>query len=50
MELTNLNKDRKVRRKPSIDLGNMVFGKVPPPVKGTGRGNTRCNHVGKECI
>ena len=33
MELTNLNKDRKVRRKPSIDLGNMVFGKVPPQSK-----------------
>jgi len=33
MELTNLNKDRKIRRKPSLDLGNMVFGKVPPQAK-----------------
>ncbi|MFT3681665.1 MAG: replicative DNA helicase [Ferruginibacter sp.] len=30
MDLTNLNKDRKNRRKSSLDLGNMVFGKVPP--------------------
>ena len=33
MDLTNLNKDRKTRRKPSLDLGNMVFGKVPPQAK-----------------
>ncbi len=33
MELTNLNKDRKTRRKPSLDLGNMMFGKVPPQSK-----------------
>ena len=33
MDLTNLNKDRKLRRKPSLDLGNMVFGKVPPQAK-----------------
>lgn len=33
MDLTNLNKDRKTRRKPSLDLGNMVFGKVPPQSK-----------------
>ena len=33
MEFTNLNKDRKTRRKPSLDLGNMVFGKVPPQSK-----------------
>ncbi len=33
MDLTNLNKDRKARRKPSLDLGNMVFGKVPPQAK-----------------
>jgi replicative DNA helicase len=30
MDLSNFNKDRKVRRKPSADLGSMVFGKVPP--------------------
>lgn len=30
MEFTNLNKDRKGRRKSSVDLGSMVFGKVPP--------------------
>lgn len=33
MEFTNLNKDRKGRRKSSVDLGNMVFGKVPPQSK-----------------
>src|SRR6187431_1345400 len=33
MDLTNLNKERKARRKPSLDLGNMVFGKVPPQAK-----------------
>src|SRR5688572_19861384 len=34
MELTNLNKDRKsTRRKPSIDISTMVYGKVPPQAK-----------------
>ena len=33
MDLTNLNKDRKARRKTSLDLGNMVFGKVPPQAR-----------------
>ena len=33
MELTNLNKDRKSRRKSSIDLSTMVYGKVPPQAK-----------------
>src|SRR3982751_4225145 len=33
MDLTNLNKDRKPRRKTSLDLGTMVFGKVPPQAK-----------------
>jgi replicative DNA helicase len=33
MELTNLNKDRKTRRKPGIDLTTMVYGKVPPQAK-----------------
>lgn len=33
MEITNLNKDRKSRRKPSIDLTTMVYGKVPPQAK-----------------
>ena len=39
MELTNLNKDRtqypagKQRRKSSLDLGTMVYGKVPPQAK-----------------
>src|SRR5580698_11448819 len=33
MELTNLNKDRKARRKPGIDLTTMVYGKVPPQSK-----------------
>src|ERR687890_1106349 len=30
MDLTNLNKDRKTRRKSSLDLSTMVYGKVPP--------------------
>src|ERR1700712_2699608 len=33
MEFTNLNKDRKIRRKSPVDLGSMVFGKVPPQAK-----------------
>src|ERR1700730_2117678 len=33
MDLTNLNKDRKFRRKPSIDLSTMVYGKVPPQAR-----------------
>jgi replicative DNA helicase len=32
MDLTSLNKDRK-RRKTSIDMGTMVYGKVPPQAK-----------------
>jgi replicative DNA helicase len=33
MEITNFNKDRKNRRKPSIDLSTMVYGKIPPQAK-----------------
>lgn len=33
MEITNLNKDRKNRRKTSADLSTMVYGKVPPQAK-----------------
>ena len=34
MDLTNLNnKDRKQRRRSSIDLNTMVYGKVPPQAK-----------------
>jgi replicative DNA helicase len=33
MEFTNLNKDRKVRKKSPLDMGSMVFGKVPPQAK-----------------
>ena len=34
MDLTNLNKDRsKARRRGSIDLSTMVYGKVPPQAK-----------------
>src|ERR1700753_755328 len=33
MDLTNLNKDRKARRRNSIDLSTMVYGKVPPQAK-----------------
>lgn len=33
MDLTNTGKDRKQRRKSSLDLGTMVFGKIPPQAK-----------------
>src|SRR6476661_9043215 len=33
MDLTNINKDRKVRRKSTLDLSTMVYGKVPPQAK-----------------
>jgi replicative DNA helicase len=33
MELTNLNKDRKLRRTSSIDLSTMLYGKLPPQAK-----------------
>jgi replicative DNA helicase len=33
MDLTNLNKDRKLRRAPSIDTNTMVYGKVQPQAK-----------------
>ena len=33
MELTNLNKDRKQRRKTSADLSSLLYGKVPPQAK-----------------
>ncbi|MBO9572646.1 MAG: replicative DNA helicase [Chitinophagaceae bacterium] len=33
MDLTNINKDRKGRRKSSLDLSTMVYGKVPPQAK-----------------
>jgi len=33
MDLTNLNRDRKNRRKPSLDLSTMVYGKVPPQAR-----------------
>ena len=33
MDITNLNKDRKQRRKSSLDLGTMVYGKIPPQAK-----------------
>jgi replicative DNA helicase len=33
MDLTNLNRDRKTRRKTPIDLSTMVYGKVPPQAR-----------------
>ena len=33
MELTNFNKDKKLRRKTPVDLGTMMYGKVPPQAK-----------------
>jgi replicative DNA helicase len=33
MDLTNLNRDRKIRRKSPLDISTMVYGKVPPQAK-----------------
>lgn len=33
MDVTNFNRDRKEKRRPSVDLNSMVFGKVPPQAK-----------------
>lgn len=33
MDLTNLNRDRKTRRKTPLDISTMVYGKVPPQAK-----------------
>lgn len=33
MALSNLNKDLKTRRKSPLDMGSMVFGKIPPQAK-----------------
>src|SRR6478752_4336489 len=33
MDLTNLNRDKKVRRKSAPDLSTMIYGKVPPQAK-----------------
>lgn len=33
MDLTNINKDRKQKRRTAIDLGTMVYGKVPPQAR-----------------
>ncbi len=33
MDLTNINKERKQKRRSSIDLGTMVYGKVPPQAR-----------------
>ncbi len=33
MDLTNINKERKQRRKSQLDLSTMVYGKVPPQAK-----------------
>jgi replicative DNA helicase len=33
MDLTNLNIDRKNRRKPNVDLSTMMYGKVPPQAR-----------------
>lgn len=33
MDISNLNKDRKQRRKSSLELSTMVYGKVPPQAK-----------------
>ncbi|HEY4154994.1 MAG TPA: replicative DNA helicase [Puia sp.] len=33
MELTNLNKDRKLRRKSPLDVSTLMYGKVPPQAR-----------------
>lgn len=33
MDLTNMNKDRKQRKQSPMDIGTMVYGKVPPQAK-----------------
>ena len=33
MDFTNVNKDRKLRRKPTTDISSLVFGKIPPQAK-----------------
>jgi replicative DNA helicase len=33
MDVPNLNKDRKAKRKSAVDLGTMVYGKVPPQAR-----------------
>jgi replicative DNA helicase len=33
MDLTNLNRDKKSRRKAPVDLSTMIYGKVPPQAK-----------------
>src|ERR1700712_5849600 len=33
MDITNLGKDRKTRRKPGLDMSAMVYGKLPPQAK-----------------
>ncbi|RYY57650.1 MAG: replicative DNA helicase [Chitinophagaceae bacterium] len=33
MDVTNFNRDRKQKRKSAIDMGTMVYGKIPPQAK-----------------
>ncbi len=33
MDLSNINKDRKQKRRTAVDLGTMVYGKVPPQAR-----------------
>ena len=33
MDLTNLNRDKKTRRKAPLDLSTMIYGKVPPQAR-----------------
>lgn len=33
MDLTNINRDRKNRRKNTPDLNTLVYGKIPPQSK-----------------
>ncbi|HMR92039.1 MAG TPA: DnaB-like helicase N-terminal domain-containing protein, partial [Chitinophagaceae bacterium] len=33
MDISNLNKDRKQKRRTTVDLGTMVYGKIPPQAR-----------------
>ena len=33
MDLTNINRDRKTKRRPGHDLSTLVYGKIPPQSK-----------------
>jgi hypothetical protein len=50
MDLTNLNRDRKTRRKSPIDISTMVYGKVPPQAKDLEEAVSWSYNVGERCV